>query len=105
MPKAVLDGIEIEVDEDGFIREPDKWSRALAEELAKTENAYPMNENHWKIVDFIRDYYLKFGVAPPIRMVVKKTGIELKQIYQLFPSGPAKGACKVAGLPKPAGCV
>ncbi len=105
MPKAVLGEIEIELDEDGFIQEPGKWSRALAEELAKTENAYPMNENHWKIVDYLRDYYLRFGVAPPIRMVVKKTGIELKQIYQLFPSGPAKGACKVAGLPKPTGCV
>jgi dissimilatory sulfite reductase related protein len=105
MPKAVLGGIDIELDEDGFIQEPDKWSKVLAEELAKTENAYPMNENHWKIVDFLRDYYLKFGVAPPIRMVVKKTGIDLKQIYELFPGGPAKGACKVAGLPKPTGCV
>ena len=105
MPKAVLGGIDIELDEDGFIQEPGKWSKVLAEELAKTENAYPMNENHWKIVDFLRDYYLKFGVAPPIRMVVKKTGINLKQIYELFPSGPAKGACKVAGLPKPTGCV
>lgn len=105
MPKAVLDGIDIELDEDGFIQEPGKWSKVLAEELAKTENAYPMNENHWKIVDFLRDYYLKFGVAPPIRMVVKKTGIDLKQIYELFPGGPAKGACKVAGLPKPTGCV
>jgi len=105
MPKAVLGGIEIELDEDGFIQEPDKWSKALAEELAKTENAYPMNEKHWKIVDYLREYYLKFGVAPPIRMVVKKTGIELKQIYKLFPSGLAKGACKVAGLPKPTGCV
>ncbi len=105
MPKAVLGGIEIDLDEDGFIQDPDQWSKALAEELAKTENAYPLNENHWKIIDYLRDYYLKSGVAPPIRMIVKKTGIELKQIYQLFPSGPAKGACKVAGLPKPRGCV
>lgn len=105
MPRVILRGIEIELDEDGFMQEPDKWSRALAEELAKSENAYPMDENHWKIVDYIRAYYLKFGVAPPIRMVVKKTGIEMKQIYQLFPSGPARGACKVAGLPKPTGCI
>ena len=105
MPKAVLAGIEIELDEEGFIQEPDKWTRALAEELAKIENAYPMNEKHWKIVDYLRDYYLKYGVAPPIRMVVKKTGIALKQIYELFPSGPARGACKVAGLPKPTGCL
>ena len=105
MPKVLLGGIEIELDEGGFMQEPDQWSRALAEELAKSENAYPMNENHWKIVDYIRAYYLKFGVAPPMRMVVKKTGIELRQIYQLFPSGPAKGACRVAGLPKPTGCI
>ena len=105
MARQKLGGIEIEVDEDGFIQEPDKWNRAVAEDIAKTENAYPMGENHWKLVDYLRDYYQKFGVAPPIRMVVKKTGIDLKQIYELFPDGPAKGACKVAGLPKPTGCV
>ena len=105
MAKQALGGLEIEVDEDGFIQEPDKWNKAVAEDIAKTENAYPMAENHWKVVDFLRDYYQKFGVAPPIRMVVKKTGIDLKRIYELFPGGPAKGACKVAGLPKPTGCV
>jgi len=101
----MLGGIEIEIDEDGFIQESEKWNQALAEDLAKTENASPMSEDHWKLVNYLRDYYIKFGIAPPIRMVVKQTGFDLKRIYQLFPSGPAKGACKVAGLPKPTGCV
>jgi len=105
MAKAMLGGIEIEIDEDGFIQESEKWNQALAEDLAKTENASPMSEDHWKLVNYLRDYFLKFGIAPPIRMVVKQTGFDLKRIYQLFPSGPAKGACKVAGLPKPTGCV
>jgi tRNA 2-thiouridine synthesizing protein E len=105
MAKAMLGGIEIEVDEDGFIQEPDKWNQAVAEDLAKTENASPMSEDHWKLVNYLRDYYLKFEIAPPVRMVVKQTGINLKEIYKLFPGGPAKGACKVAGLPKPTGCV
>lgn len=105
MAKALLGGMEIEIDEDGFVQEPEKWNQAVAEDLAKTENASPMNENHWKIVNYLRDYYLKFGIAPPIRMLCKQTGVDLKGIYQLFPSGPAKGACKVAGLPKPTGCV
>ncbi len=105
MAKQALGGIEIEVDEDGFMQEPEKWNKTVAEDIAKTESAFPMGENHWKVVDYLRDYYQKFGVAPPIRMVVKKTGIDLKQIHELFPSGPAKGACKVAGLPKPTGCV
>lgn len=105
MAKATLGGMEIEIDEDGFIQEPDKWNESVAEDLAKTENASPLGEDHWKLVNYLRDYYIKFEIAPPIRMLCKKTGLDLKYIYQLFPSGPAKGACKVAGLPKPTGCV
>jgi len=105
MAKAILGGMEIEIDEDGFIQEPEKWNQAIAEDIAKVEQAYPMSEEHWKIVNYLRDYYLKYEIAPPIRMLVKQTGFDLKKIYQLFPSGPAKGACKIAGLPKPTGCV
>ncbi|HVN23216.1 MAG TPA: TusE/DsrC/DsvC family sulfur relay protein [Syntrophorhabdales bacterium] len=105
MAKATLGGQEIEIDEDGFIQEPGKWNKEVAEDLAKAENAYPMGEDHWKLVNYLRDYYLKFEIAPPVRMLVKQTGLDLKKIYELFPGGPAKGACKVAGLPKPTGCV
>jgi tRNA 2-thiouridine synthesizing protein E len=105
MPKAVFGGMEMEIDEDGFIQEPEKWSAAVAEDLAKTEEVEKMGDDHWNLVNYIRDYYLQFGVAPPIRMLCKKTGFDLKYIYELFPGGPAKGACKVAGLPKPTGCV
>jgi tRNA 2-thiouridine synthesizing protein E len=105
MAKAALGGQEIEIDEDGFIQEPDKWDKEVAEDIAKTEKAYPMGEDHWKLVNYLRDYYLKYEIAPPVRMLVKQTGIDLKKIYELFPGGPAKGACKVAGLPKPTGCV
>ena len=105
MPNAMLGGMELEIDEDGFIQQPDKWSEAVAEDLAKTENASPMGEEAWKIVNYLRKYFLDFGIAPPIRMLCKQTGFDLKYIYQLFPSGPAKGACKIAGLPKPTGCV
>jgi TusE/DsrC/DsvC family sulfur relay protein len=105
MAQAKLSGTEIKVDDDGFIQEPERWNKQVAEEIAKKEQAFPMTEEHWKLVNFLRDYYLKFGIAPPIRMIVAKTGISLKHMYELFPSGPAKGACKVAGLPKPTGCV
>jgi len=64
-----------------------------------------MSDEHLKVVNYLRDYYLKYEIAQPIMMLVKKTGFDLKKIYQLFPSGPAKGACKIAGLPKPTGCV
>lgn len=105
MPITMLGGVEIETDEDGFIQEPDKWNQAIAEDIAKTEEAYPMNDDAWKLVNYLRKYYIEFGIAPPVRMLVKQTGLDLKTIYKLFPGGPAKGACKVAGLPKPTGCV
>jgi len=105
MPKVVLAGIEMETDEDGFITDPSLWSEGVAKDLAKTEHVEAMTEAHWKVVNMIRNYYLEFGVAPMIRKLCKETGLKLKEIYELFPSGPAKGACKVAGLPKPTGCV
>jgi TusE/DsrC/DsvC family sulfur relay protein len=105
MSKVTYGGKELEIDEDGFIQEPEKWDKAVAEDIAKTEEAYPMSDDHWKLVNYLRNYFLEFEIAPPVRMVVKQTGIDLKTIYKLFPGGPAKGACKVAGLPKPTGCV
>jgi TusE/DsrC/DsvC family sulfur relay protein len=105
MPKVTLGGKELDIDEDGFIQEPEKWDKAVAEDIAKTEEAYPMSDDHWKVVNYLRNYFLEFEIAPPIRMVTKQTGFDLKTIYKLFPGGPAKGACKVAGLPKPTGCV
>jgi len=105
MAMVTLGGKEIEVDEDGFIQDPDEWNEEVAEDLAKTEGVEEMSEDHWKFVNYIRDYYLKFQIAPMIRKLCKETGYDLKTVYVMFPSGPAKGACKVAGLPKPTGCV
>ena len=105
MAVITLAGKQFEVDEDGFIADPSQWNEAVANSLAKTEGVDAMTEAHWKLVNYLRDYYLKFNIAPMIRKVVKDTGFPLKHIYELFPTGPAKGACKLAGLPKPTGCV
>lgn len=105
MAKVTLGSKEIEIDEDGFIQEPELWDESVAKDLAKTEEVAEMTPDHWAIVNFLRNYFLEFGIAPPIRMITKQTGFDLKTIYKLFPGGPAKGACKVAGLPKPTGCV
>lgn len=105
MSAIEINGQLIEVDEDGFIQEPDKWSEALAEAIAVTEEVSELTEDHWKVINYLRDYYQQFGIAPMIRKLCKETGYPLKEIYEMFPSGPAKGACKIAGLPKPTGCV
>ena len=105
MSTIELAGKTFEVDEDGFLQNPDLWDDAVAEAFAPTEEIKEMTEEHWKVVRYIRNYYLEFGVAPMIRKLCKESGFKLNKIYELFPSGPAKGACKIAGLPKPTGCV
>jgi len=97
--------VKIEIDEDGFMMEPKEWNERIALALASTEGLNELSDEHWKIVNYLRQYYLQFGIAPMIRKLCKETGFSLKQIYAMFPSGPAKGACKVAGLAKPTGCV
>ena len=94
-----------QIDEDGFLQEPERWNEAVAAALGKTEGVDDLTDDHWKVVNYLREYYLEYQVAPMIRKLCKSTGFKLKQIYALFPSGPAKGACKIAGLPKPTGCV
>lgn len=105
MSKKLLGGMEIEVDEEGFIQESDKWNEAVAEDLGRSENAHPLTDDHWKVIRCIRDFYVESRMAPPVRMLCKRTGFSLQYIYRLFPNGPAKGGCKVAGLPQPTGCL
>lgn len=105
MPTFEANGNAYEVDEDGFLQEPERWSENVATDFANSEHIAELTDGHWKVIRYIRDYYLQFGIAPMVRKVCKETGYKLGDIYQLFPSGPAKGACKLAGLPKPTGCV
>lgn len=105
MDYVEVNGVKVELDEDGFIVEPDQWSEELVKVFAKTEGVENLTEEHWKVINYLRDYFKQFGIAPMIRKLCKDTGFTLKEIYDLFPSGPAKGACKLAGLPKPTGCV
>jgi len=106
MAVVVMAGKEFEVDEDGFIQSPELWDENVAVEIAKREEGIEeLTEEHWKVVRYLRKYYLEFKIAPMIRKLCKETSCPLQKIYALFPSGPAKGACKVAGLPKPTGCV
>ena len=100
-----LGGKQLEIDEDGFIQDPEQWDESVAADLAKTEEVDELTEDHWKVVKYIREYFIEFGSAPMVRKLCKSSGFKLKEIYELFPTGPAKGACKIAGLPKPTGCV
>lgn len=106
MPELDVNGKKIALNDDGFLQNPEEWDDEIAEALAKSEEGIEnMTEEHWVVVNYIRGYYREKNLAPMVRKVCKNTGFPLKHIFELFPSGPAKGACKVAGLPKPDGCV
>ena len=111
MGAYVLNGVEIPHDEEGYITELGNWSKELAVLIAKDENI-EMTDEHWEVVNFLREYYEEYQIAPAIRVLVKAIKKSLgkekgnnKYLYELFPYGPAKQACKIAGLPKPTGCV
>lgn len=91
--------------EDGFLREMSHWSRDVAEDLALRNDLGPLIEDHWKIIDYVRDYYLESGVGPSIVKIAKATGFTSGYICHLFPCGVARGAYRLAGLPRPFGCL
>ena len=106
MPTIEFAGRTLEVNEEGFLLHPEEWDDGLAEHMARVEEGLDqLTEEHWSVIRFIRGHYEEKQGAPMVRAVCKATGLPLKRVYELFPSGPAKGACKLAGLPKPDGCV
>ena len=105
MAIITIEGKEFEVDGDGFLQKPEIWNDEVAMLLAKADGTGELSEKHWAIIHFIRNHWLETNMAPMVRKICQTTNLRLKEIYDLFPMGPAKGACKIAGLPKPDGCV
>ncbi len=105
MAVVEFQGSQFEVDEDGFLLKFEEWTPLWIEFVKGEEGIKEITDDHQKVIEFLQDYYKKNGIAPMVRILSKVTGFKLKQIYELFPSGPGKGACKMAGLPKPTGCV
>jgi TusE/DsrC/DsvC family sulfur relay protein len=105
MAAVEFDGHTFNVDEDGFIEDFTTYNESWVQLVKKEEGIDELTDEHWLVINVLQDYYKKNGIAPMVRILSKLTKIKLKHIYELFPSGPGKGACKMAGLPKPTGCV
>lgn len=105
MATSALDNKQIEFDADGHLAHLSDWSEELAGELARNEGIPELNDRHWAVINFMRKEYEEKGDAPSIRRLTKESGVPTKELYQLFPKGPAKKAAKIAGLPKPTGCI
>ena len=106
-----VNGKSYETDEEGFLLNLNEWNEDVAKALAQGENI-DMTENHWEVINFLREYYNEYQIAPAVRVLTKAIGKKLgpekgnsKYLYDLFPFGPGKQACKIAGLPKPTGCI
>ena len=106
-----IDGVEYEVDAEGFLQNPSDWSRGVAAGMAAGDGI-ELEPPHWEVIGFLRDYYFKYRIAPAIRVLTREIGMRLgtdkgnsRYLNQLFQFGPAKQACRYAGLPKPTGCV
>ncbi|HSC91951.1 MAG TPA: TusE/DsrC/DsvC family sulfur relay protein [Gaiellaceae bacterium] len=94
-----------ETDAEGFLANPQDWTEEIAEEIAVANGVPELTDRHWQVVRFMRERYLATGTAPTIRSLGKESGVPVKELYQLFPKGPAKLAAKIGGIPKPQGCI
>jgi dissimilatory sulfite reductase related protein len=102
---TTLTDLTVERDTEGFFIHPEQWGEGMADEIARENGIDPLTDRHWQVIRFMRDTYLKTGSAPSIRTLGKVSGVPIKELYQLFPKGPAKLAAKIAGIPKPRGCI
>jgi TusE/DsrC/DsvC family sulfur relay protein len=105
MTMTLIADAPVDVDAEGFLTDPAQWNEQIAEAIA-AENGIPeLTNRHWLVVQFMRDRYLTTGSAPSIRALGKESGVPVKELYELFPKGPAKLAAKIGGIPKPKGCI
>lgn len=98
-------GAAIEINEEGFLVNPDEWSKDIAVAIASEEGIDELTEEHWKVIDFCRASASENGAAPTLRQITSGTGISTKDLFKLYPKGPAKKVAKISGLGKPEGCV
>ena len=105
MSTMTIAATDVELNDEGFFVHPEEWTEEMAPELARREGIEALTEAHWTVIRFMRNEYATKGNAPTVRVLGKTSGVSVKELYQLFPKGPAKSAAKIAGIPKPHGCI
>ena len=105
MTMLTIAATDVELNDEGFFVHPEQWNEGMAPELARREGIEELTEQHLKVIRFMRDEYAAKGQGPTVRVLGKASGVSVKELYQLFPKGPAKVAAKIAGIPKPHGCI
>jgi TusE/DsrC/DsvC family sulfur relay protein len=105
MSTATYAGTEVAVNDEGFFADPGQWREEMAPQIAAAEGIPELTGRHWQVIRLMRHEYEEKGTGPTVRALGKTSGVTVKELYQLFPKGPAKLAAKIAGIPKPRGCI
>lgn len=105
MIEAQMPETDLSLTEDGFLKELSDWSREKARELAERYGIGPLTEKHWKIIEFVKEYYETYGSGPPVVKIGRNASLSSNEICRLFPCGVIRGAYRLAGLPRPPGCI
>jgi len=105
MTTETLAGVTVDLNDEGFLVDANAWTEELAVELARREGIDTLSDDHWKVIRFMRSEFFDKGTGPTVRVLGKTSGVSIKELYQLFPKGPAKVAARIAGIPKPRGCI
>ena len=105
MLMATIASHAVEINEEGFFVHPEEWTEEMVPELAVREGIEELTDAHWAVIRFMRREWLDKGTGPTVRVLGKTSGVSVKELYELFPKGPAKVAAKIAGIPKPRGCI
>jgi len=105
MSTTTFAGTPVEVNEEGFFLDPNAWTKEMAIEMATTDGIDELTDQHWTVINFMRKEYFEKGTGPTVRVLGKASGVSVKDLYLLFPKGPAKMAARIAGIPKPKGCI
>ena len=104
MPVRAIGTLQVEVDAEGYLVNPQDWTPEIAEAFAK-EEGIELTDRHWEVINFVRKFYEERGQSPTIRQITTGSGVPTKELFKLFPGGPAKKVARIAGVPKPAGCI
>jgi TusE/DsrC/DsvC family sulfur relay protein len=105
MPNLTMASTDVELNDEGFFVHPEQWTEEMAPELARREGIDTLTPAHWQVIRFMRSEHAAKGTGPTVRVLGKTSGVSIKELYQLFPKGPAKIAARIAGIPKPRGCI
>ena len=105
LSQITIAGKSVDVDGEGYMQKPEQWDKSIAQEIADDVGINELTDRHWMVIEYMRKRFLEEGSAPSIRALGKESGVPIKELYQLFPKGPAKLAARIAGIPKPRGCI